>query len=447
MGPRCGGLRLSSGLNRRDRFKWRIKEKKGKWFLLSASVLIILSGIGYFFILPYRPLPSKGDPAEIPPSIQEASPREPVYQVIEGTIREGSTFSKSLLERGISQPWMERIVSLLKPLVDFRRLKGGQFRFAADESGEMVSFTFEAGPTDIYEIEKGQEGFVVRKKEVSLEARLVRVEGVIRSTLFEAMEAAGEKEALVLSFADILAAEIDFYKDLKEGDRFQIIVEKVYKGQEFIRYATIHAVEYCRGEKKIQGIYFEGDFYNENGLSLKRPFLKSPLRFTRISSRFSKGRRHPILGGVFPHYGVDYAAPTGTPVWAVADGTVVSCGWGGGFGKQIVIRHPNGYMTYYGHLSRYGPGIRKGVQVKQKQVIGYVGSTGLSTGPHLDYRLAKNGKFVNPLTANFPSGFPIEKRKMEAFQKRRDEVVAWLQGIEPPRRELESKKDESGRGR
>ncbi len=364
-----------------------------------------------------------------------------MYQVIEGGIREGSTFSKSLMERGISQPWMDRIVSLLKPWVDFRRLKGGQFRFVADERGEMVSFTFEAGPTDIYEIVKGQDGFVVRKKEVPLEVHLVRVEGVIRSTLFEAMEAAGEKEALVLSFADILAAEIDFYKDLKEGDRFQILVEKVFKGQEFIRYGTIHGVEYCRGEKKIQGIYFEGDFYNENGLALKRPFLKSPLRFTRISSRFSRARRHPILGGVFPHYGVDYAAPTGTPVWAVADGTVVSCGWGGGFGKQIVLRHPNGYMTYYGHLSRYGPGIRKGVRVKQKQVIGYVGSTGLSTGPHLDYRLAKDGKFVNPLKTTFPSGFPIEKRRMEAFQKRRDEVVAWLQGIELPRRGLESRKD------
>jgi murein DD-endopeptidase MepM/ murein hydrolase activator NlpD len=196
----------------------------------------------------------------------------------------------------------------------------------------------------------------------------------------------------------------------------------------------------------IQGIHFQGDFYNEKGLALKKAFLRSPLRFTRISSRFSRARKHPILGGVFPHYGVDYAAPSGTTVWAVADGTVVSCGWGGGFGKQVILRHPNGYMTYYGHFSGYGPGVRKGVRVKQKQVIGYVGSTGLSTGPHLDYRMAKDGRFRNPLKESFPSGFPIERGKMEAFQKRRDEMLAWLQGSMSDRKRLESPKREGEGG-
>ncbi len=421
-----------------------VRGKKKKWFLLSGSLgVILLLLVGYFFILPYRPIPSKSSPSEpIAPPSNEVPTREPEYRIIEGELRGKSTFSKSLAEQGISQFWIERIVSLLKPQVDFRRLKGGQFRFTTDEKGEMVRFIFEAGPVEIYEIERGPEGYVVRKKEVPLDTHLVRVVGEIRSSLFEAMEAAGEREMLGLSFAEILAAEIDFYKDLKEGDRFQIIVEKVYKEKEFIKYGAIHAVEYRRGEKIIQGIYFEGNFYNEKGEALKKAFLRSPLRFTRISSRFSRGRKHPILGGVLPHYGVDYAAPSGTPVWAVADGVVVSCGWGGGFGKQVVLRHPNGYMTYYGHLSGYGPGIRKGVRVKQKQIIGYVGSTGLSTGPHLDYRLAKDGKFLNPLKTTFPSGFPIEKGKRMAFQKRKDEMLAWLQGAGPDGRELESKKRE-----
>lgn len=438
-----------SGLRGRDQFDGNssgIRGKRKKWLLLSGAFLLILSVIGYVFVLPYRPFPSKGDPIEIGPPAQEVSPPEPVQRVIEGTIKEKSTFSKSLAEREISPFWIERIISLLKPLVDFRKLKGGQFRFVADDKGEMVRFTFEVGPMDIYEIEKGQEGYGVRKREVPLNTRLEKVEGVIRSSLFEAMEAAGEREALALSFADILAAEIDFYKDLKEGDQFQIIVEKVYKDQEFIRYGTIHAVAHRRGEKAIQGIYFEGDFYNEKGLALKRPFLRSPLRFTRISSKFSKARRHPILGGVLPHYGVDYAAPAGTPVWAVADGTVVSCGWGGGFGKQVVLRHPNGYKTYYGHLSGYGPGIREGARIKQKQVIGYVGSTGLSTGPHLDYRLARDGKFINPLKTTFPTGLPIEKGKMEAFQKKRDEMIALLQEGRASQEKLDLKKQGAKEG-
>jgi len=199
-------------------------------------------------------------------------------------------------------------------------------------------------------------------------------------------------------------------------------------------------VEYQRGEKTIRGIGYQDDFYNENGFSLRKAFLKVPLRFNRISSRFSRARKHPILGGVLPHFGVDYAAPPGTPVWSVADGTVVSCGWGGGFGKQVILRHVNGYTTYYGHFSSFGPGIRKGTRVKQKQIIGYVGSTGLSTGPHLDYRLVKDGRFRNPLKETFPSGLPIKKEEMESYQKRRDEMMAWLEGETP----YWKKKEESG---
>jgi murein DD-endopeptidase MepM/ murein hydrolase activator NlpD len=251
------------------------------------------------------------------------------------------------------------------------------------------------------------------------------------------MDAIGEQDQLVIYFAEILASEIDFYKDVKEGDRFQVVVEKVFKGKEFIKYGLIHALEYRRGEKVIRGIHFQGNYYNEKGISLRKAFLKAPLRFNRISSKFSRARRHPILGGILPHFGVDYAAPQGTLVWAVADGTIVSCGWGEGFGKQVILRHPNGYMTYYGHLSNFGPGIRSGRRVKQKQIIGYVGTTGLSTGPHLDYRLAKDGRFRNPLKEVFPTGLPIEKGKMEAFQKRRDEMVAWFQWNTPYQKRID----------
>ena len=171
---------------------------------------------------------------------------------------------------------------------------------------------------------------------------------------------------------------------------------------------------------------------------MRKAFLKAPLRFNRISSKFSRARRHPILGGLRPHLGVDYAAPPGTPIWAVADGTVTFCGWGDGFGNQIILRHRNGYATYYGHLSGFGHGVRKGVKVRQKQVIGYVGSTGLSTGPHLDYRVSKDGRFRNPLQEVFyPTGIPIEKGEMEAFHRRTDQMLVWLQGESPFWKEME----------
>lgn len=424
-----------------DQKKRSHPRKTLRWVFLPLCLLILCASIAYFYILPNRPIPSIDGPAEMVSPSPESQPAEPPYQVIQGEIREKSTFSKALAEKNISQAWIETLVSALKPFVDFKRLKGGKFQLVVDEKGALVRFLFEAGPIDVYEVEKGAQGYFARKREIPLETYLVKVEGVIRSSLFEAMEMAGEKDPLVLAFAEILAAEIDFYKDVKEGDRFQILVEKVYKDQEFIRYGPIHAVGYQKGEKSIIGISFQGDFYNEKGMALKKAFLKSPLRFTRISSKFSRGRKHPILGGILPHYGVDYAAPSGTPVWAVADGTVVSCGWGGGFGKQVVLRHPNGYMTYYGHLSGYGPGIRKGIRVKQKQIIGYVGSTGLSTGPHLDYRMAKDGRFKNPLKESFPSGFPIDASKMEPFQKKRDEMMVLLQDSAFQRKRLDFSKE------
>ncbi|MCX8118698.1 MAG: M23 family metallopeptidase [Desulfobacterota bacterium] len=412
-----------------DRFQRDRRRFVRRLLLLGPLGTAVIALTVYLFLLPHQPIPSRQRPSEAETIEQKISPPlQPTYQVKEGALLPKGSFSDSLRRSGIPPDRVDQIVGLLKPLIDFRRLKAGHFRYTADEAGEMVAFVFEAGPIEIYEIDRGPQGYVARRKEVPLQTRLERVEGVIRSSLFEAMEAAGEKETLVLSVADILSAEIDFYKEVKEGDRFRILVEKAYKGGEFIRYGLIHAIEFHRGERVIRGIHFEGDYYNERGLSLKKAFLKSPLRFTRISSRFSRARKHPILGGLLPHYGVDYAAPEGTPVWAVADGVVVSCGWGGGFGKQVVLDHRNGYKTYYGHLSRFGPRIRKGVQVKQKEVIGYVGSTGLSTGPHLDYRLAKDGRFRNPLSEKFPLGHPIDPRKMEGFQQRRDQVLAWLNG-------------------
>jgi murein DD-endopeptidase MepM/ murein hydrolase activator NlpD len=398
---------IQSRLNDKDK-----KKSRERRLIFSGifSVLILCSL--YFFFHESNPV----------------KPPEPEskYQILEGSIEENSTLYQSLMEKNISYRWIDLIISKLKPFLDFNRLRGGTYRFVANMEGELVKFVFEKSPTEVYKIEKGDEGYVAQKKEISLERYLVKVSGEIRSSLYEAMNVVGEQDLLALSFADILAWEIDFYQDLREGDRFKLVVEKFYRGDQFVQYGLIDALEYQRGDRMIRGFRYGNDYYNERGVSLRRPFLKAPLRFDRISSRFSHARRHPILGGTYPHYGVDYAAPAGIPVWAVADGTVVSVGWNGGFGKQVVLRHMNRYKTYYGHLSKYGTGIKNGAQVRQKQVIGYVGSTGLSTGPHLDYRLSKDGKFLNPLMEVFPSGYPIQKKDLKEFHQKRDEMLAGL---------------------
>ena len=415
---------MSFDLKRRDPLKGRpfeAKRKRRKWVLLSGSFLVGLSLLIYFLVLPSTPPPPPAAPP--PPAVQE-----PQLHTLDGEVKERSTLFQSLSEKNIPLRWIDLIISKLKPYVNFRKIKGGTYRFITDVKGELVKFIYEASPTEIYEVEKDSQGYVAQRKKVVLETRLVKVVGEIRSSLFEAMDAAGELDPLTIAFAEILAWEIDFYKDVREGDRFKVAVEKIYKGDQFIQYRTIHAVEYQRGEKIIRGIRFKDGYYNEKGISLKKAFLKAPLRFNRISSKFSRARKHPILGGVRPHYGVDYAAPPGTPIWAVADGTVTSCGWNSGFGNQVTLRHMNGYMTYYGHLSGFGHGIRQGIRVGQKQIIGYVGSTGLSTGPHLDYRLAKDGQFRNPLKETFIPGAPIEKKEMERFGKKKDEMSVWLEG-------------------
>jgi len=403
--------------------------------MLAAGLLLVL----YLLFCSSKPqhAPSAGGTGT-PSSPPEGSE----HQVIEGRVREKSTFFEALAEKNIPLHWIDLIVSKLKPYVNFKKIKGGTYRLFTDVKGGLVKFIFEAGPTEVYEVEKDSHGYTAQRKAVSLETHWVKVAGEIHSSLFEAIDVIGEQDQLGVTFAEILAWEIDFYKDVREGDRFKVVVEKLYKGDRFIQYGPIHALEYQRGEKRIIGIGYQGEYYNENGISLKKAFLKAPLRFNRVSSRFSRARRHPILGGVRPHFGVDYAAPTGTPIWAVADGAVLSSGWNGGFGKQVILRHPNGYMTYYGHLSRYGSGIRKGMRVMQKQIIGYVGSTGLSTGPHLDYRMARDGQFLNPLKQGFSGGLPIRREEMERFQKRKDEMMERLQGDTPF---LEEKKELEGR--
>ena len=348
----------------------------------------------------------------------------PPDRLLQGKIAQGQTLSSALRAQGLPPSLVAELCRHLHPLVNLRKLQpGDSFEVRLSPTGDFREFQFTSGPLNVYQIAVSPTGeWVGWKKEIPVDKYWACVRGEIQSSLFDAIEKSGEDDQLILDYADIFAWEIDFHSDPQPGDRFRMVVEKYYRGDTFVQYGRILLAEYQTPSKSVRAIYFSapgerGGYFTPDGQSLRKALLRSPLKFSRISSGYSRSRRHPILGGYRPHYGVDYAAPPGSPVWAIADGRVTFCGWNGGYGKQIILRHANGYESMYGHLRRFAPGVRKGKTVRQKQVIGYVGSTGLSTGPHLDFRLAKNKVFLNPLRVTSPRAAPLRKEEMPSFRK------------------------------
>jgi murein DD-endopeptidase MepM/ murein hydrolase activator NlpD len=249
-------------------------------------------------------------------------------------------------------------------------------------------------------------------------------------SIVAALDEAGEKVQLAIATAEIFAGDVDFESDLQRGDEVELLFEKVYREGEFAGYGAIVAARLLNDGRDLQAYRFEQNgrygYYDEKGRSLKRVFLRSPLRFNpRVTSGFSRRRFHPVHRVYRPHLGVDYGAPRGAPVVAVANGTVVSAGYSGASGIMVRLRHSNGFESYYLHLSSLGKGIRRGARVEQGQMIGRVGSTGTATGPHLDYRLKQNGVFVNPLTVHrrMPPGDPIAPSLRQAFDTERARVT------------------------
>ena len=343
----------------------------------------------------------------------------------------GRTFQDALQAQGVPRDLALRVVQAFRPHVDFRRLKPEDaMELHRDPAGTLSRVVYRQSPVDIVEAWRDGETWTAARRDVPVERKVTLVAGTVSGSLFESMEAMGEQAQLVLDFAEIFAWDFDFASDSQPGDRFRMLVEKVHTGEQFVKYGRILVAEYESEGKIHTGIYFrdkeESGYYTPGGESLRRAFLKSPLEFTRISSGYSRARRHPILGGVRPHLAIDYAAPAGTPIWAVADGTVESAGWAGGNGYTVTLRHRATFKTMYNHLSRFGKAIRRGAHVNQRQVIGYVGTTGLSTGPHLDYRVIRDGRFVNPLKEIFLPGKPISRSARPAFTAARDSLLERL---------------------
>jgi murein DD-endopeptidase MepM/ murein hydrolase activator NlpD len=260
------------------------------------------------------------------------------------------------------------------------------------------------------------------------------VKGTITSSLYETMMAMGEKPELIANCTDIFGWEIDFFSEVQPNDSFSILFERKYCDSTCIGYGRILAATYSGQVGSFAGYRFADpesttDYYNAEGQNLRKTFLKSPLRFSRVSSFFGR-RFHPILRIVREHQGIDYVAPKGTPVEAVSDGRVISAGWSGGYGRLVVIGHAEGYETRYGHLNGFGKGIRSGAPVRQGQVVGYVGMTGLATGPHLHYEVRKYGTPTNPLRLNPPRRSPVKQAYLPRFAQVRDSLKTVMAGLQ-----------------
>ena len=345
------------------------------------------------------------------------------YITTEGKLRPGDTFGNLLRRAEIPELERGQIIEALDGLLDFRSLRPGD-RFSAilDPQGSLVEYRYHSGLLDIYRVSRDDSGYRAEKMAVSLERRTEVISGKIDSSLFAAFKPHGEHPRLLYAFADIFSSHIDFNLEIKSGDSFYMVVEKYFLDDRLAGYGQIISAGYRQVEGKyLEAFLYRGpdgeeSYFNREGQEMGASFLRSPVPMARVSSGFTYRRLHPILNVVRPHLAVDLAAPTGTPVLATADGRVHFAGPNGGNGNFVVIEHGNGYRSSYAHLSGIKRGLRVGDKVKQKELIGYVGSTGLATGPHLCYRIQHQGKYIDPLSLRFRPRSQLRGEQLAAFQ-------------------------------
>ncbi len=323
-------------------------------------------------------------------------------RVVEGEFGKLDTLSTMLSREGFGEVALT-VSSALAKLVDPKNIwPGHKYNLAFDDEGQPERFEYRPNAVVTYVVRRQSDGaWLAQKHEKPVETRVESVAGRIDSSLYGSVQGAGESPSLVSRLVDLFAWDINFYTDQHPGDHWKVVIEKRYLEGSFQGYGNILAAEYGGKVGKFRVFRYVEDnregYFDDKGQAITKSFLKTPLRYVRVSSKFDPKRFHPVLHMTKAHLGVDYAAPTGTPIWAAANGKVVEASMLRGSGNTVVIRHDNGYATRYYHLSKFAKGISSGAKVQQKQIIGYVGTTGLSTGPHLHFGLTLNGSFMDPM--------------------------------------------------
>jgi len=347
-------------------------------------------------------------------------------------IKRGDTLSL-IFSRLEIHSQLNPILSLGDEVSLLRSIHPGEKIRAMKRDGQLQQLVYEPDRTRQLHVTRGSEGYEAEIVERPLEVRVSQGNGTIRSSLFQAGVDAGMSQTLIMSMANIFGWDIDFALDIREGDHFSVIYEQLYQDGEFVRDGAILAAEFINRGSTFQALRYttpEGDtdYYSPDGRSMRKAFLRTPVEFARISSRFG-ARRHPVLHTMRQHRGVDYAAPTGTPIRASGDGRIVHRGSRGGYGKTIIIQHGQQYRTLYAHMNGFARSTATGSRVRQGQVIGYIGMTGMATGPHLHYEFLVNGVHRDPLTVRLPDAEPLPDRYMGDFKAKTSPLLAQIEGL------------------
>ena len=368
-------------------------------------------------------------PVVSPASERSTGGREEVRSIeIPDRLGRGESLSTVLERNGFGSAEIYEIARALSAVMDVRRLRpGDELTIRYDGTLRASSIEIDTSERRRIALTRSAIGWQSQSEEVELTRKVVALSGVLQGNLFTSMSRLGEGASLTIAFANVFAWDFDFHTQSRDGDRFSLVFEKLYRDGEPIGYGELKAARYVSnlaGGRVFDAFLYEDpsgkrDYYDAEGKSMRKAFLRAPVAFERISSGFSYSRLHPIKKRRMPHLGVDYVARKGTPVYSVAAGVVTGRGFSKGNGNMVTIRHAMGFTTKYLHLSRFAKGLRVGSRVEQKQVIGYVGDTGYATAPHLDFRLIHHGKPVNPVTQIYPPGPPVADRFREDFERKK----------------------------
>ncbi len=348
------------------------------------------------------------------------------------TVANGDTLSTVFTQVGLGASVLHAALASSKEARQFTRLKVGQvLEFRLDEQGELSSLHSKLSDLESISLTNNGKGFSFKRDLIKPETRTRYARGNIDSSLFGSAKKAGLSHRLTMDLANVFGYDIDFALDLREGDEFELVYEEKFVADKVVGSGNILAARFTNRGKTYSAVRYVNkqglpSYYRADGTSMRKAFIRTPVDFARISSRFSTGRRHPVLNKIRAHKGVDYAAPRGTPIKATGDGRVTLAGRHGGYGNTVIIQHGNRYKTLYAHMHNFAKGIRNGSQVKQGQVIGYVGTTGLSTGPHLHYEFQVNGVHVDPLSQKLPMADPIAASEKQRFLQQSKPLMALL---------------------
>lgn len=423
-----------------------------------ALLVPVLTVIIIYYVFNNYPLPNSGleanaNKVDSLPAVSEVKPEEPkepmlLYgvnvdslEVIEAKIQPNQFLSQILSQYNISLSMIDKLAKESREVFDVRKFKANKkYTLLCSQDSALTAKYFIYQPNRVDYVVFGlQDSINIYMGQHPLDTLVKTFTGIIDYSIYQTLEDGDAPTELVHKLSDIYAWQVDLFK-VQKGDRFKVIYEEVQIRGERVGLGKVLAAHFERGKDDYFAFYFNQksreDYFDEEGNSLRKAFLKAPLKYTRISSKFTKSRLHPVLKVSRPHYGIDYAAPQGTPIHAVGDGVVTQASYSGGAGNYVKIKHNSVYTTGYMHMSKYGPGIKVGKRVKQGDIIGYVGNTGLSTGPHLCFRTWKDGKPVNALAIEMPPSEPVKDKYREDYQKVMEEMMDELKKLTYPERQF-----------